>query len=251
MSLTIDALPPARRIDAVFTAAMASEAAPLHGLAEGNGESIALGSSGSLRLFCIGEATVGLLSTGIGLVNAASALSAALCYVRPGYIFSCGSAGGLDADSKIGDVTAGATCLYSTADARAFGYKLGQVPEMPECYHANPDLLSRFEELSRTLKNTRLRAGLFLSSDKFVSVDNALELRELFPEAITVDMESAALAQVAYGAKIPFLALRGISDLCGPSSHADNNENAGDVSRLSFLTAMTLIGLREPAEFDA
>ena len=81
-------------------------------------------------------------------------------------------------------------------------------------------------------------------------MENALELRKNFPEAITVDMESTALAQVAYGANIPFLALRGISDLCGPTGHKDNEEHAGDVSRLSFLTAMTLIGLRDPEEFD-
>ncbi|EPD31983.1 MTA/SAH nucleosidase [Propionimicrobium lymphophilum ACS-093-V-SCH5] len=250
IDLCISPLPTPKRILALFTAAMADEAVPLADLAGETGQPVNTGASGYLQLYQIGNEVIGLLRTGIGLVNAASALSAALLYVTPSYIFSCGSAGGLDANSHIGDVSAGASCVFSSADARVFGYKLGQVPGMPESYLADPDLLTRFEQLSKKLKKTNLRSGLFLSADKFASVENALELRKNFPEAITVDMESTALAQVAYGANIPFLALRGISDLCGPTGHKDNEEHAGDVSRLSFLTAMTLIGLRDPEEFD-
>lgn len=242
-------LPPARiPVLAIITAAMEDEAAPLWDLAKGGGNLVRLGAKGALQLLQIEDATIALLTTGIGLVNAASSLSFALTYVSPRYIFSCGSAGGLDAHSQVRDIVAASSCLFSAADAREFGYALGQIPGMPECYLADGDLLGRFHALPELLAGSRTRSGGFVSADQFVSTQNALLLREQYPEATTVDMESAALAQVAYGVEVPFLAIRGISDLCGPEAAAENYTRAGDVSRLSFLATLCLLGLLEPAE---
>lgn len=241
---------PASRLPALamITAAMEEEAAPIREAATQKSNRIRFGTKGNLQLLEIEDATLALVTTGIGLTNAASSLTSALTYVSPRYIFSCGSAGGLDANSKVGEVTAASDCVYGRADAREFGYALGQIPGMPESFIASEDLLTRFTSLPAKLGNTTTRVGRFLSSDCFVSTTLATEFRKLFPTAITVDMESAALAQVAAGAEIPFLALRGISDLCGPEAAADNYQRAPEASRLSFLVALTLIGLREPAE---
>lgn len=242
-------LPPARiPVLAIITAAMEDEATPLWDLAKGGGNLVRLGAKGSLQLLQIEDATIALLTTGIGLVNAASSLAAALTYVSPRYIFSCGSAGGLDARSQVRDIVAASSCLFSTADAREFGYALGQIPGMPERYLADGDLLGRFHALPEQLAGSRTRSGEFLSADQFVGTETALQLRERYTEATTVDMESAALAQVAYGVEVPFLAIRGISDLCGPEAAAENYSRAGDVARLSFLVALCLLGLREPEE---
>ncbi len=244
-------IPPARAripVLAVITAAMESEAAPMWDIVKAGGNIVHLGAKGALQLLQVEDAVIALVTTGVGLVNAASALTAALTYVSPRYIFSCGSAGGLDAKAQVGEVTAGTEYLYSGADARLFDYQLGQIPGMPETFKADPDLLDRFRSLPAQLGPTRTRAGLFLSADRFVGAEDALELRETFPQAITTDMESTALAHVAAGVEVPFLAIRGISDLCGPEAAAENYQRAGDVSRLSFLVALTLIGLREPEE---
>lgn len=244
-------LPPARLpVLAIVTAAMTQEAAPLLDIAADSGNIVPLGAKGSLQLLQVEDATIALLTTGIGLVNAAAALSTALTMVSPRYIFSCGSAGGLDAKSQVRDVVAASECVYSKADAREFGYELGQIPGMPKTYPADGDLLSRFTNLPAHLGESRTRTGLFLSADCFVGEATALELRELWPDATTVDMESAALAQVAAGAEVPFLAIRGISDLCGPEAAAENYQRAGDVARMSFLAALALLGLREPEEIS-
>lgn len=246
--LTLPPAPARQPVLAIITAAMEDEAAPLWDLAKGGGNLVRIGSKASLQLLQIEDATIALLTTGIGLVNAASSLATALTYVSPRYVFSCGSAGGLDADAQVRDIVAATSCRFSGADAREFGYVLGQVPGMPESYLADGDLLSRFNSLPERLSSSRTRVGGFLSADRFVGTEAALELRELYPDATTVDMESAALAQVAYGAEVPFLAIRGISDLCGPEAAAENYERAGDVARLSFLAALALMGLREPEE---
>lgn len=242
-------LAPARiPVLAIITAAMEEEATPIREIAAAKGNVVRLGLKGSLQLFTVEDATLALVTTGIGLTNAASSLTAALSYVSPRYIFSCGSAGGLDAKATVGEVTASSDCVYGRADAREFGYELGQVPGMPASYVADEDLLSRFTALPAQLGHTTTRAGRFLSSDCFVSAELAVEFRKLFPSAITADMESTALAQVAAGVEVPFLAIRGISDLCGPEAAADNYQRAPEASRLSFLVALCLIGLREPEE---
>lgn len=233
---------------AIITAAMEEEATPIREIASAQGNPVRFGAKGSLQLLAVEDAVLALVTTGVGLANAASSLTSALSYVSPRYIFSCGSAGGLDAKATVGEITAASDCVYGRADAREFGYAWGQIPGMPESFIADEDLLSRFTALPANLGNLKTRAGRFLSSDCFVSTKLALEFRELFPTAITVDMESTALAQVAAGVEVPFLAIRGISDLCGPEAAADNYQRAPEASRLSFLVALSLIGLREPEE---
>lgn len=246
--LDLDPASARRPVLALITAAMEEEAAPLWDIAHAGGTITHLPTTGTLQLLAIEDSTIALVTTGIGLVNAASSLTGALTRVSPRYIFSCGSAGGLDSKTQVGDILAASDCVYGRADAREFGYALGQIPAMPESFTADGDLLGRFTSLPATLGTSRTRSGRFLSADCFVGVDLALEFREAFPSAIAVDMESAALAHVAAAAEVPFLAIRGISDLCGPEAAAQNYQRAGDVARLSFLAALCLIGLREPDE---
>ena len=60
-----------------------------------------------------------------------------------------------------------------------------------------------------------------LAGNSFITAANAGRARELFPEAVSTDMESTALAQVCAGAEVPFVSVRGVSDLCGPQAGQD------------------------------
>src|SRR5690606_39105113 len=63
-----------------------------------------------------------------------------------------------------------------------------------------------------------VRSGLMLSGDAFVTADIAQPMRERFPGALTADMETTAIARTAEVLGVPFVALRAVSDLCGPAA---------------------------------
>jgi adenosylhomocysteine nucleosidase len=64
--------------------------------------------------------------------------------------------------------------------------------------------------------------GLVLSGDRFISSNAARsELRSLFPDALAVEMEGAAVAQVCAERKVPFAVVRVISDTADDHAGAD------------------------------
>jgi adenosylhomocysteine nucleosidase len=68
----------------------------------------------------------------------------------------------------------------------------------------------------------RLHQGLIISGDRFVAT--APESRELaarLPDALAVEMEGAALAQVCHDCGVPFAVLRTVSDRADDSAHVD------------------------------
>jgi adenosylhomocysteine nucleosidase len=65
-----------------------------------------------------------------------------------------------------------------------------------------------------------IREGLIVSGDWFVdSKDKMRAILDHFPNALAVDMESAAIAQTAHLFGVPFVSFRIISDI----ALADNN----------------------------
>ena len=158
-----------------------------------------------------------IVRTGIGLVNAASAMTAVIERFEPSAVISAGSAGGLRADVNVGDLVVGTDYRYTDADATAFGYVPGQVPGMPESYSPAESLLGATETLVGTDEQTVLR-GTMLSGGSFVTEANVGATRGVFPEALSTDMETVALAQVCATREYPFVAVRSVSDLCGPAA---------------------------------
>ena len=101
--------------------------------------------------------------------------------------------------------------IQHDADATEFGYEIGQIPQMDEWkFKSAPKLL----EKSKNIKNDKFELffGRILTGDQFISKkDEKKRLGEKF-EALCVDMESAAVAQVCYRLNTDFLILRSISD---------------------------------------
>lgn len=158
-----------------------------------------------------------LVRSGIGKANAAAA-SAFLCEkFAPELIINTGTTGSFNTQANLGDVVVSPTFRYSDVDATGFDYAWGQVPQMPVDYPVNEALLKRVEGiLKEQATDFAVHAGLIATSDSFMSSpDNVAGIREKLPDIFASDMESAALAQVAFFYDIPVVNVRGISDHVG------------------------------------
>ena len=68
----------------------------------------------------------------------------------------------------------------------------------------------------------RVHRGLVVSGDRFVSTHaESAALRMALPDALAVEMEGAAVAQVCHDYGVPFAAVRTISDRADDAAHVD------------------------------
>jgi len=82
--------------------------------------------------------------------------------------------------------------------------------------------LPQTEWLNIDLPNAQVHQGLIASGDRFVSqtVESQALQREL-PDALAVEMECAAMAQVCHDYGVPLAAVRTISDRADDAAHVD------------------------------
>src|SRR5699024_9281338 len=162
-----------------------------------------------------------VVTTGIGIAAASAAATWAILDAAPSLVVAAGSCGGLAAGVEVGTLIVGESFTYSIADATAFGYAPGQVPGGPERFTAPQERVDAAEEAARRAAGPagpRVRRGLMLAGDAFVTAEIAAPMRERFPHALSADMETTASARTAEALGVPFVALRAVSDLCGPAA---------------------------------
>lgn len=169
----------------------------------------------------MGNHEVAIRQCGIGKVNAAVGCVELINTFHPDAVISSGCAGGNGDALQVQDVVVSTEATYhdvycGTAVDNCTVY--GQVQGLPARYAAAPALLEHAKTLSAHLRSLHssltLHAGLVVSGDWFV--DTKAKMRDIvshFPEAVAVDMESAAIAQTCYLYKVPFISFRVISDI--------------------------------------
>ena len=119
----------------------------------------------------------------------------------------------------------------------------GQVQGMPVRFKADPELLSVAQRLDTRQLSLTIQSGLIVTGDWFVdSREKMRDIVALFPDAIAVDMESAAIAQACYINKVPFISFRVISDLplCDTDA-AQYHDFWGTIAQNSFHITKTFI----------
>ena len=151
------------------------------------------------------------VQSGIGKVNATITATLLIEKFEVNKVIFSGVAGSLDEKLKVGDVVIGRDIVQHDVDATAFGYKMGQIPQMKEwAFGSDKELIEKTRNISDF--DHHIFYGRILTGDQFVSKkDLKIQLGKDF-EALCVDMESGAVAQVCTRLGVKFLIIRSISD---------------------------------------
>ncbi|MCL2896255.1 5'-methylthioadenosine/S-adenosylhomocysteine nucleosidase [Brenneria tiliae] len=167
---------------------------------------------------------VALLKSGIGKVSAALGTTLLLEHSRPDVVINTGSAGGLAATLKVGDIVISDEVRYHDADVTAFGYEPGQMAGCPAAFIADEGLITLAQDAIAKLQLHAVR-GLVVSGDAFINGAEPLaRIRRTFPQAIAVEMEATAIAHVCHQFAVPFVIVRAISDVADQESHLSFDE---------------------------
>jgi len=184
---------------------------------------------------------VALLKSGIGKVAAAMGATLLLERCQPDVIINTGSAGGLAATLKVGDIVVSDEARYHDADVTAFGYDIGQLPGCPSGFKADDKLIAAAEACIGELNLHAVR-GLIVSGDAFINgADGLAKIRHNFPQAIAVEMEATAIAHVCHNYGVPFVVVRAISDVADQESHLSFDEFLVVAAKQSSLMVETLV----------
>ncbi|WP_299738592.1 5'-methylthioadenosine/S-adenosylhomocysteine nucleosidase [uncultured Rossellomorea sp.] len=160
-----------------------------------------------------------LLRSGIGKVNAAMSTAVLLQHFKPDCIINTGSAGGFDPSLNVGDVVISTEVRHHDVDVTAFGYEYGQVPQLPAAFTADEKLMKTAIASVKELGDAQVVSGLIATGDSFMNDLVRVEaIRDKFTDLQAVEMEAAAIAQVAHQFHVPFVIIRSLSDIAGKES---------------------------------
>ena len=108
-------------------------------------------------------------------------------------------------------------------DATGFGYPLGQIPRMDTLSFAADERLIKLagEACKNAVPEIGVHVGRVVSGDQFISDKAVKERISSNFDGFCTEMEGAAIAQVSYLNKVPFVILRTISDKADDSATMD------------------------------
>ena len=195
-----------------------------------------------------GHAVVAVLSR-IGKVAAATTATVMLERFGVDALVFTGVAGGLGPGVRVGDVVVASGLVQHDMDASPL-FPRHEVPLYGRAIFETDAALSTqlaeaahevLQEADRYLGpdtwarwawgSPQMHRGLIVSGDRFVSTAaESHALREALPDALAVEMEGAAVAQVCCDYGVHFTAVRTISDRADDAAHTDFNRFISEVA---------------------
>ena len=165
-----------------------------------------------------------LLQSGIAKVNVAIATTLLLEKFDISCVINTGSAGGMITDAKVGDIVISESVAYHDVDVTGFGYEWGQVPGLPAVFESDANLIAKVEQVL-TATDIHHFKGKIVTGDAFINrPEQMVMIKENFGDAVALEMEAAAVAQVCHLANTPFIVIRALSDIAGKESHLSFEE---------------------------
>ena len=182
----------------------------------------------------------------IGKVAAATTATALIERFGASRIVFTGVAGGLGPGVNVGDVVVADSFLQHDMDASPL-FPRHEVPLYGASRFATDAALTQTlaQAAAQALPAARLHRGLVVSGDRFVATTaESRALQQALPDALAVEMEGAAFAQVCRDYGVAFAAVRTISDRADDAAHGDFATFIEEVaSRHSASIVAALFGL--------
>jgi len=178
-----------------------------------------------------GHSVVAVLS-GIGKVAAAITATVLIEKYQVQRILFTGVAGGLASHVKVGDVVVGAELLQHDIDVSPL-FPQYEVPLLSlSRFPADENMTQCLIESARqALPQATVHVGLIISGDQFVSsAAESQRLQTQISDALAVEMEGAALAQVCHAYNVPLAVVRTLSDRADDTAHTDFSQFVKDVA---------------------
>jgi adenosylhomocysteine nucleosidase len=190
-----------------------------------------------------------LVLSRIGKVAAATTATALIERFDVVEIVFTGVAGGLAPGVNVGDMVVATEFIQHDMDASPL-FPPMEVPLYGQTrFPTDPDLTQRLELAATDILNNlaqwidskvlhelhvhspKVHTGLVVSGDRFVSTSRECQsLQTRLPQALAVEMEGAAVAQVCHDYGVPFAAVRTISDRADDAATNDFNRFIHEVA---------------------
>ena len=153
-----------------------------------------------------------LAKSGVGKVFAAMCAQTMVLRYGVTRLFVSGVAGSLSKDLHIGDVVIATTCVQHDMDTSTVGDPIGMVSGINRIrFEADTAMVRELEATCRE-QGVSYKLGIVATGDQFVaSAAKERWIAETFG-AVASEMESCAVAQVAFVNRIPYVVIRVISD---------------------------------------
>jgi len=162
-----------------------------------------------------------LVKSGIGKVNAARATQVLIDNYKIEYIINIGVCGSLSENLHIGDFVLGKTLIQHDFDISIFGHEKGYISGIGKEFYSSQELI---DKLIKKENELNIVNGVIVTGDSFCTeISLKEEIKRIF-NADAVEMEAAAIAQVCKLCKVPFLAIKVISDEVNGKNVEDYNE---------------------------
>ena len=167
-----------------------------------------------------------VVRSGIGKVNAGICAQILADVFSVDAIINTGIAGSLNKNINIGDIVLSTDVVQHDMDATGFGYRKGQIPQMPVFFFNADDNLRRLaaEVCKEVNPDIQVFEGRIASGDQFVCDQDVKNRIVSEFSAYATEMEGAAIGQAAYLNEIPYLVVRAISDKADGSAQMDYSE---------------------------
>lgn len=180
-----------------------------------------------------------LIKSGVGKVMTAAATQMICQLYDIDLIIFTGVGGALNPNYQVGDVCIGVESIQYDLDASAAGFEIGQVPFTDfRIFKSDPKAVQILRNVGAV--GITLHYGRIATGDTFVSTDTLrATIRRL--ECDLVDMETAAMAQVATLHNAPFISIRSVSDTADQKASESFYEMLPKLAAKNFAVVARLI----------